>query len=187
MILIGLAGKKLAGKDTAGSYLVEEHGFARLSFAAPLKESFAALFNVPVKYIEKYKSHPAAIVRLDTPDGAHHSMTLRVALQRYGTEAHREIPGFGRAVWTDMLFRLLPEDGRFVITDSRFDNECGRVQEAGGVVVYIDRDTGDDADTHASEQKPTSIDFTINNNGTIDELHSSLDLLVRTLEQKEEA
>ena len=38
-----------------------------------------------------------------------------------------------------------------------------------------------------AEQKPTNIDFTIENNGTLGELHDALDGLVDKLEMKEDA
>lgn len=37
-MIIGLTGRKRSGKSTAARYLVENHGFTELSFAAPLKK-----------------------------------------------------------------------------------------------------------------------------------------------------
>jgi hypothetical protein len=71
--------------------------------------------------------------------------TMRTFLQRYGTEAHRDI--FGQDFWLD---QTLPKDseGRLddyyddpnrliVVTDCRFPNEAQRVKDCGGVVAEV--------------------------------------------------
>lgn len=38
MLVLGIAGRKNAGKDTVGQYFCKKHGFTRLAFADPLKQ-----------------------------------------------------------------------------------------------------------------------------------------------------
>jgi hypothetical protein len=186
MILIGLAGAKGSGKNTVGDYLEREFDFKQLSFAAPLKESAAACLGVDAEVWERTKNDPEAYVVLqrEAPDFRgdvdRHRMytevlaqvTVREFLQRYGTEAHRDI--FGEDFWTKGLGLANLEDGRYVITDMRFENETTEVIRCGGTTLYIDRDTGTGTDSHASEVPPPEhlIDEHIDNNGTMEELYA---------------
>lgn len=90
----------------------------------------------------------------------------RTFLQRYGTEAHRDL--FGDDFWVDALLPLeikkfhgdearwqknFPTSDIAVITDVRFENEAERIRDLGGQVWRIDRpDLPETEDQHASEQ-----------------------------------
>jgi hypothetical protein len=180
MELIGLNGKKGSGKDTAGAWLVEEHGFERLSFAAPLKESAAACFDIDPSVWETLKNDPDACVtvatRIHGEPGIVGCVTVREFLQRYGTEAHRDI--FGADFWTRQLIDRLDPDGKYVVTDARFENECQAIQDAGGAIVVIKRPGTDADDAHASEADLPEklIDTVLYNHGTIEDLHETLDI-----------
>jgi hypothetical protein len=182
--IVGLTGKKGHGKDTVGSYLVEHHGFERASFAEPMKASASAALGVTVDDLEGWKNNPHAIVAvgLKVEDGymvTHTEQTIRSYLQRYGTEAHREIPEFGENVWTDMIVSKIDaaRERAFgvVVTDVRFDNEAEVIRAAGGTIVkvYDPRKDDDGADTHASEQLPEA-DWTLWNGGTFEDLYKAV-------------
>jgi hypothetical protein len=46
-MIIALSAFKQSGKDTTADYLVQNHGFARVSFADPLKDKVAVQFSIP--------------------------------------------------------------------------------------------------------------------------------------------
>lgn len=189
-MIVGLTGKKGHGKDTVGSYLVEHHGFKRVSFAGPMKASAAAALGVTVEQLEAAKNDPCAFVAFGVyAEGPgefypNKAITVREYLQQYGTEAHREIPEFGDRVWTEMgrasIVRaadgkgFLPPNG-VVVTDVRFDNEAEVVRSLGGIVVkvYDPRKDDDGKDTHASEQLPEA-DWTLWNGGTFEQLYAAI-------------
>jgi hypothetical protein len=185
--IIGLNGKKGSGKDTAGAYLVAAHGYERLSFAAPLKVSAAASLGLPPdpETFEEWKNNPEARVQLliypaattrDEDDAeVVVDISVREYLQYYGTEGHRDV--FGADFWTRQLIEALDPEKRYVITDSRFVNECGAVRDAGGVIVVIQRDSAESADTHASEESLPDelVDTVLYNNGSIEDLYKTLD------------
>ncbi len=52
MAIIGIVGFKGAGKDTAGNFFEQNHGFDPDSFAAPLKDAVAAIFGWPRHLLE---------------------------------------------------------------------------------------------------------------------------------------
>src|SRR5215467_4376192 len=141
-MILGLCGLKQSGKDTIAAYLVKEHGFERKAFADPLKRSVAALFDIPFSEIDKLKMDDSILVGV----GRHgeeeydqwiqhigfHAITFRELLQRYGTEAHRDV--FGNCFWVDLT---LPVQGFYpgraiVVTDVRFREEAERVKFLGG-------------------------------------------------------
>lgn len=195
-MIIGLAGLKQSGKDTVASYLIKERGFERKAFADPLKQSIAALFDIPFADVDKLKNDPSVTVCLiptwiadessGTPTAAIGSwmrqMSFREVLQRYGTEAHRDI--FGQDFWIDIT---LPVQGYYpgraiVVTDVRFKNEAKRIKDLGGVVWGIDRPGLVSEDTHASEVIDFRVDQLIVNDGTIDELFAKVEDLLSKVE-----
>jgi hypothetical protein len=120
------------------------------------------------------------------PDGlSMHSWSIgeisgREALQRYGTEGHRDV--FGSDFWVD---QVLPHGDTgyvqrayvlIVITDCRFPNEAARVLQQGGEVWRINRDEAKPAGEHASEVPLDDllVSREIDNNGTLKELEQNL-------------
>lgn len=187
-MIVGLTGLKGSGKDTVGAYLVKDHQFERLAFADPLKKSVAALLDIPYSQIDRMKNNPHAVLTLAVKQSVYVSgaptanmvseqknITMRQFLQRYGTEAHREL--FGTDFWIDLT---LPVQGYYpgraiVVTDVRFDNEAARVRQLGGVVWAVERDGLPSGDTHASEIIDFPIDYVVKNNGTFDELFAGVE------------
>lgn len=204
-MIVGFAGQKHCGKDTAGRYLVAKYGFESMNYAHMVKVSFAAFFDIPLEWIETYKDDPTCMVAIGfendvsgderTPEGQPSKMwspitkmTLRQAIQRFATEAHRNV--FGESFWVD---QLLPnkqyeefKKRDICITDARFRNELERIRSFNGINVRIHRPTDKpEIDTHRSETEllgfdlnRTLIDYRIQNDGTIEEFHEKLDLLM---------
>jgi len=151
--IIGFTGKMGSGKDTVLArmqHLFGEANYRKASFAEALKESAAALFNVDLDILEAWKNEPTIRVAILDLRGAGRdlgrSFSIREILQRYGTEAHRYIPGFGPDVWVQAAMRevaqrkLADKDGRTVdvFTDVRFENEARAIVELGGIVYEVE-------------------------------------------------
>lgn len=169
-MIIGLHGKMGAGKNEAARRLalLSALPVVEVSFARKLKESAAALLGCTVDDLERWKNDPASRVAvlgwntsaLGPQFTTYEAQTVRSFLQRYGTEAHREV--FGSDFWLDVA---LPFDGDtnargycdgyddalYVVTDARFPNEGQRVRDLGGVVLGI-RGPNENTGDHASEQ-----------------------------------
>jgi deoxynucleotide monophosphate kinase-like protein len=198
-MLIGLAGKKNAGKDTAADYLVESYGFSKLAFGDMLKDSLCASLSITRNQFEELKNNPdARVVVTKGKDvyGIDHvirDLSVREFIQLYATEAHRDI--FWRAFWVDMLLpsevgvnlpvkRGFDTDGKYVICDCRFNNEANAVKELDGIVIRISRNLVDmKIDPHSSEVgiDPHYIDFVVENDDSISMLYTRLDTLMETL------
>ena len=223
-VLIGLHGRLGAGKDTAFEGIhkwASERGVraARRGFADALKLSFARLFipdcglDEAVNWCNTLKGHESAsrlavswgvFSEYGTDTTIEHSITGRQALQRFGTEGHRDV--FGEDFWVDALLPMDPtppglgDSPRWswafrqemdfsvdppeicVVTDVRFVNEATRIRTLKGLNWKVVRPIengglGDNEGHHASElDLPTElIDHVILNNSSIDDLHSLID------------
>lgn len=186
-MLIGLHGKKQAGKDTVYERAVHLLGAGtkanatveRVSFADLLYESAAAALGVTVDVLRQWKSHPTAFVELRvvgdrSAEWIESTATVREYLQRYGTEAHREL--FGPNFWVDHV-DLTDHEGRIVlVTDVRFRNEAQAVADAGGSIVRVTgpSDVEGAGDGHASEEGLPSwlIDYDLRNDVRDDDFAS---------------
>lgn len=160
--IIGLHGRMGSGKDTVLERLqvLMPDKFVRVSFADPLKRSVAVLFGITVEQLEHLKRDDGYGVGLGprSPGVIHTSvrdMTIRTFLQRYGTEAHREI--FGDDFWVEVGMReamriLDASDYKHIVvfTDVRFENEARAIIKYAGEIWEINGPVNDTGD-HASE------------------------------------
>jgi hypothetical protein len=175
-VIIGLHGKKHAGKDTALGYIEEYFRTTGLqvtgqSFARKLKESAAASLGEDpdgaIEWADDFKEHASIHVEYDGGSNlpSTYTITGREYLQWYGTEAHRDV--FGTNFWVDVACPrdLVSHDALLVYTDVRFPNEAERIKENGGYIWQIIRPEVDEGDSHASEQPlpPELIDVVIQN------------------------
>jgi hypothetical protein len=168
-MIIGFAGKATSGKDTAGTYFIDNYQFLHYYFAKPLKEGAKIMFGLTdeqvlnkEKIIEPWGKSPRQIYQL------------------LGTEVGR---GIDTNVWVKNAQMFIKNAcGRsVVITDVRFSNEALWIREQGGVVVYIERDQPTIEEFgHSSENGlvDDDIDIYIDNDGTIEDLHNKLGELV---------
>jgi len=136
----------------------------RFAFGDALKQEVAAATGVPVHVIEQSKDE------------------FRVALQWWGTDFRRAMCDVD--YWLPPLDAALSRSaGSLVcVTDVRFANEARRIRERGGALVRIERQLLD-ADPHPSECESDllSVDYTIHNDGTPDELLEKAEGLLRAL------
>jgi hypothetical protein len=159
MPLIGISGLKGSGKTTAASYLcthlchVTNGDWQIRSFADPLKNAVADLFDIPREHIEAFKATATVRVKYAHDDGwpveVKEKLNGRTILQRMGTEVGRS---WDENFWVDMLLGEYRDDfgDCWIIPDTRFANEAKAIKDRGGYVVRINR-PGLYPDGHASE------------------------------------
>lgn len=184
MLLIGLSGKRGSGKDTAVDYLKERYGFQRMAFADNVRRACQAVFFMTDEQLNGRLK--------ETPD-LYWDMTPRYAMQHLATEGMRHV--FGDNVWIKSMFR----DDTWsmidtAISDVRFLSEIEAVKARGGKIVRLLRNPYPHERTlfqrltgrnrlHQSERELDRYedwDFTIDNRGSIADLHRGLD---RVMEQ----
>lgn len=153
MILIGISGKKRSGKNTVASYikLLTNQTVEEFSFAQELKLELAKLLQVKLTDIESNKE------------------LYRPLLQALGEYKRKQ---FGDDIWINKCFRkiLCSNAEVCMITDVRYLNEALAIVQGGGMVVRVNRNHSNDM--HQSEIDLDFVEFkyTIDNNGTLDEL-----------------
>ncbi len=174
--IIGITGRKGSGKDTAAAALV---GWTPIKFAGAIKEmlkSYLVYMGMTDSGAESMLEDPAL---KEMPTAFFAGYSPRYAMQTLGTEWGRSIINSNMWVVSTMVRALQYE--RVVITDVRFPNEVEAVQRQGGIVIRIERNAASVAPKHESEFHidTLGVDYGIDNNGTIESLHASVQAIAR--------
>lgn len=168
MSIIAFVGRIKSGKSTACDVL-NQHGYALLNFADPLKQMTAQLLDIPIDWCysqeQKELQRPFLISTdelclLLAGEGLHPSASLlskdeyafgslREVLQFVGSEAFRDAD---KDFWVNKLTSQLKPGIKYAISDCRFLNEVEAIKKQGGTVVFINRPGNSVIDNHQSEQ-----------------------------------
>ena len=162
--IIGFAGKKRSGKDTAAQIArryFEEAGWEvhLIGFADALRE-YALKLNPWV--VSDYDRQPQPLARVistfgwENCKGTSYAESVREVLQRLGTDIMRAAD---EDVWVKLAARKMQEtlEGNphsrpvFIFTDVRFENEVQFILENSGAVFEMHRPGRSNEDSHVSE------------------------------------
>lgn len=170
--VIGIAGKKFSGKDTLGSYFVNNYEYEQIAYADPLKE-IGTLFGFNNEQL--YGSKKEVVDEF-------WEITPRMFLQFVGTDLFRNNSGnlshkMGENTWTNIVKKKIQENHNkhFIITDVRFPNEAALIKELGGIIIKLNRHS-EYNDTHASESQIDDLpaDFIFENNSSKEDLYNEV-------------
>ena len=200
--LIGFAGRKRVGKDTAGHYLALK-GWQKYSMARPLRELVANMCDMSIRILEhdKLKEEKFEKPLLLGEQGAQAFMqhvpwetsdtelinkimnkiaekevsNWRELLQFIGTDICRDMidPDIWIKIGKAKIDRRLKETNIY-ISDVRFENERDLVHDLGGKVIRVIRDTGV-TDSHSSELTDFECDYEIDNNYSLVKLGENIE------------
>lgn len=198
-MIFAISGFQGSGKDTIGNYLVEHHGFVKMSFAAALKDALAAIFGWDRAMLEG-DTEASRAWREEVDEWWSSELNMpgfspRMAMQLVGTNLFRD--RFHPGIWLLSEKRALISLGEknVVITDCRFPNEMEMLRELGAELIHVYRDqvtptwfhdfkygSTTEADltklgVHPSEYMWSieSHNHIIENNGTLPELFAKVD------------
>jgi dephospho-CoA kinase len=185
---IALTGKLRSGKDTVAEYLINKHGFVPFAFGNKLKEEFHRKYPQVPEYPKPRKGYQ-----------------LYGQLMRYV---------YGEDFWLDLCFNDINYTGFLakgynseieynpVITDVRQLNEFARVEKEGYILIKVlaredirlerARQAGDffgyDDMRHETESyiDQADSDFIIVNNGTMEKLYETVDLIIDRIKEREQ-
>ena len=176
-MIIGIVGKKRSGKDTIADHLCEKHRFRKYSLALPMKIACKEIFLFDDSQMWGDKKE--------------------VIDERYGVTPRKILQVFGTELFQYDIYNHIPElENRFklwhkennitqsiVLSDIRFPHESNVIKELGGILIKVERETGLETDSHASELEMESIipDFVIDNNGTIEELKNKINKVIENI------
>lgn len=176
--VIGISGWARAGKDTSADYLVDNYGYTKMSFAAPMKE---ALYKLNPKItIDGVVSTPIRI-GVDVygwDDLKTHGPEVRELLQRFGTEVGREM--WGEDFWVDAAIDKIEDGSKVVFADVRFPNEADAIKSLGGEVWRVERIGVGAANDHISEHALDEYKFdkVVENSYNIEALHQKIEGII---------
>ncbi len=167
-MLIGLAGKKRVGKDTAAKVFAGR-GWHVDSFAAPLR---ALVEQIAGPITDENKER--GITWLG-------GKSRREMMQTLGTEWGRQM--VHPEIWVRSLLHRV-RGRRAVITDLRFENEAEAIRKAGGIVVHITRPSAPTGDKHPSEAgiQIRREDFLLTNDGSVHDFVCEVEALLDEIE-----
>jgi len=149
MKVIGFAGLKRSGKDSATNTVVAHYPARRVAFADPIKIGlYAMLQGAGVTYNDLVDDDKKEVPIPQI------GRTPRYCFQTLGTEWGRQL--ISPTLWIDIAKRTVEEAHRLnqhaVISDIRFEDEAQAVRDMGGTVVHIVRPSDSAPDEHASEK-----------------------------------
>ena len=173
--MIGLSGEQGSGKNTCGEILALQHGYVQMAFADPVRTGLYAL-NPLVELDNGIVARLQMIVdQIGWDSAKRNSKDIRGLMQRFGTEAGRDIHGYN--CWVAIAERNTRVNRNYVFTDVRFPNEADWIRSCGGIIIYVDRDdVPEQAKNHKSEQYDIKedADIIIFNNATKADLVTKL-------------
>lgn len=193
MIVVALTGLARSGKDSVADILVRDHGFSKMSFAAPLKRMVRNLNPIvgfeDISCCDDCPPEAPAVVRLqdlydwglteDEMKASEYGDEVRRLWQRFGTDVMRaEQDDYWIQKAKDDMF----ESGydRVVFTDCRFPNEADMVYTLSVDYEQINSSVWQvtrpgvvlQEGAHASEQWAGRMaeEITLHNDGSLDDL-----------------
>lgn len=179
MVLVGILGKKRAGKDTISDYLEKKYNFNKIAFATPLKEVCKILFDFSDEQLY------GDLKEVVDPNWG---MSPRHMMQYLGTDILR------KQIKDDMWINIVRnkylkytkenKDYRMVISDVRFPNEIKAVHDLSGIVIKVTRPSINNKDQHESETLIDTIndyDFEVINDGTMEDLYNKIDKIINNI------
>ncbi|MBW1635265.1 MAG: hypothetical protein JRJ68_03220 [Deltaproteobacteria bacterium] len=153
MRLVYIIGNKESGKSTHADWLVEKHGFVRMSLASPIRRIAAHIISkycgMSVEKIEDY---------LFTGDLYSHFKTAKVECDGITLDGLRRLlEGLGEGVCEELEelafvnkfikdFKALDPSARVVLDDARKPFEASALEELGGVGIFLNKPGSDKPD-----------------------------------------
>lgn len=178
-MLIELSGKIGSGKSTAAdliTQLLPNVSIQQVAYAHKLKLVCSLLTGYDVKDFESQEFKEMELdAEWDVPvgpfPGQNAPITIRMLMQRVGTEAMRK--NVHPNVWVNALFADYEKRSSqvWIVTDVRFENEAEAIKKRGGVIIRLERDyhvkSNHESETALDNYK---FDYVIKNNKSIEEL-----------------
>ena len=181
MNVVGITGYAGSGKSTVANYLVEAHGYTRLSFAAPLKKMLRTLNPIMPDSRPGKDLHLATVLELFGGDetklkASYYGDEYRRLLQVLGTDCIRAVdPDF----WVKAATAQMTDDGGlYVFDDVRFPNEAQVIKDLNKWGLWnVQRPGYEAVNGHTSEQWAGKMDEwqTVYNESTLPWLHTQID------------
>jgi len=178
-LIIGLTGKKRAGKSTVAKHLCEKHGFVEITVAEPLKEVIG-------RHLFYFTDEQLYGNTKDVVDERWFVTPREVWLAfgefirgKYGEDYLAKRTMFRIAA----LFARYPKGARVVVSDCKFPRELEVVETVGGVTCRVTKEgnTTDESDIEtATDSYNTDFEFSAAD-GDLDSLLAQTDKMMEKI------
>ena len=173
-MLIGIIGKKQAGKDSVGNILTKYWGFKRYAFADPLKKGCQQFFDLSNEQVwgndkevidERWGVSPRQLLQI---------MGSEISQFEIGKLLPEFEKKIGRSLWVKLFenYYINNKSKDIYVSDCRFKHEAEIIQSLGGQIWRVTRPNTSYSDSHISENELNNfkVDQIINNNSTLSAL-----------------
>ena len=173
--MIGITGLARSGKDTIAKHLWTRYEFIRIALADPLKLAAQQAFGLTQAQLGD---------ELKDVVIPYWGIAPRQMYQQVGDSFKEK---FGEDFWVKrwrLSYNVFRNTDHVVVPDVRFDNEVNEIRSLNGVLIRVVRGSGLEgaAGQHKSEAGITlPVNYTIDNGGSVSDLHSEVDRIVRSL------
>ncbi len=182
--IVAFLGPKRVGKDTAANYLIKSYGYERYALADPMKNAVQSLFYFSEEQLwgdEKEVVDP------------YWQVTPREIMQFIGIDTlfnglgHR-FPHLGHTFYLRAFerFRSAKPNSLVVISDLRMQEDVIALKEMGALIIRVERPGLIAEDPHVSELQVSFVkgyDFTIVNDGNIEELEQKIKMIISQMDK----
>jgi dephospho-CoA kinase len=173
-MIITVSGKAGAGKDTIADYLINRYNFTKISLADPIKRMVQDVFALSENTVYDRNER-------EKPLNQWGGKSVRQFLQLIGTELFRD--NIDQDIWVKSLYLKIKDSLKeYVIPDVRFPNELNylknNVPKGELISIKVIRAGCDGVvgiNNHRSESFELNTDYTIQNNGTVEELYEKIE------------
>ncbi len=179
-MVIGIAGKAGAGKDTVAKMIIEhlpEAEFEIVRFADKLKDIICLLTGCTREDLEDQEFKESQLPAEWVDDFG--TISYRQAMQYIGTDLFRN--KFHKDTWVNATMRdIKPELYNYIIPDVRFKNEADAIRNMGGIIINVDSNRSQDY-SHESEEglKNYNFDMLVYNYDSLQTLDNAIGNLVK--------
>lgn len=178
--IILLNGCPSSGKDTIANYLVEKYDYKTIAFKDQAFKDVYSYFNVSEEdYLKLYNDRSTK----DKPTDLLQGYSPRRAMQYVVEKVNKPLLGKDYLAKYTLEFILKDMYNNYVVSDLGLEEEeqavLSLLKEEQYKIIYINRDGFDFKNDTRS--KRTYIDFTIDNNGSLDDLFQKVDNYLKTV------
>ena len=176
--IIALTGPKGSGKDTVARMIVEQYeNVNTIAFADPIKKVINDLFELDPKNNSWYDAFKRTDIQYQLPGVDQRSVAGRTLIREIGMLMR----GYDENQFNEYVVdRINSEEANiYIVTDVRFENEFQLMRDLDAKIIRVTRPDFD-YDGHITERgfADETVDFTIVNDGSLDDLNTKTRLLV---------
>jgi len=193
-MIVAITAPKGNGKDLTADYIVNKYGYQKIAYADHLKEILRLVFNFSDQELHGTQEDKERI-------NEEYGISSRQAALAFGDFMRYTLPSnfdkykekMGVNYFVNYVMKTIEKTNKnYVISDIRFNNEITELRKKFPnkkiLLIRLNRNTqgfNEITDKHHSENpnniNSEEIDVIIENNGSIEELYSKIDIIISNL------